>query len=423
MKIGIQTWGSHGDIRPFVALADGLQVAGHDVTLVATCVDSDRYSGLGARTGFKFQAVATPVMADKRQLEETGRALLRERDPIEQTRLAIERFLLPAEAEMLRASDRLCAENALVIGHYFLYTLGAAAERHGRPWVSVALAHGAVPSSFRPPSGVPDLGALGNRLAWRLARFVLNRRLKRYPDRLRAKYGLGPARDLIDSVWASECLTLLAISPTLCERQPDWPGHYLVCGSLDTQEPVAEGGVTESLRAFLAGGTRPVYLTFGSMVSGGDERQTVALLTDAARTAGVRAIVQAPHWSELGFASDDRIHYVDSAPHSAVFPVCGLVVHHGGAGTSHAALRAGVPAVVVAHTAEQELWGRELERIGVACEPIPRRNATPDRIAAAIGRVARSGAMGERARTLGAVVSAEDGVATAVNLIGDRFAS
>ena len=130
MKIGLQTWGSHGDIRPFVALADGLRAAGHEVTLVITCVDSDRYEALRARSRFELRVVATPVVPDAQVLEAAGKAIVRERNAIRQTQLAIEAFLLPAEAEMYRASEQLAAESDLVIGHYFLYTLGAAAHRN-----------------------------------------------------------------------------------------------------------------------------------------------------------------------------------------------------------------------------------------------------------------------------------------------------
>jgi sterol 3beta-glucosyltransferase/vancomycin aglycone glucosyltransferase len=423
MKIGIQTWGSHGDIRPFVALADGLQAAGHEVTLVITCVDSERYNGLETRTGFRLRVVSTPVVPDKLLLEKIGNAIVRERNAIRQIQLAIEQLLLPAESEMYEASDRLCAENELVIGHYFLYTLGAAAEKHGRPYVSVVLAHGAVPSAAQPPSGVPDFGPLSNRLAWWLARLVLNKGLKKYPDQLRAKNGVAPARDMIDNVWASDYLTLLAISPAICERRPDWPIHYHVCGALDTQDSVAEGSVPQQLQSFLSTGAPPVYMTFGSMMSGSDERRTIALLVSAAQAASARAIIQAPHWEQLGFECSDKIHYVSSASHSTVFPLCGAVVHHGGAGTSQAALRAGVPSVVVPHTAEQELWGRELERIGVACSSIPRKRATPQGIAAAIKHAAQSGPIGANAKAVGARVAEEEGVAAAVRLIGDRFAA
>lgn len=421
MKIGIQTWGSHGDIRPFIALAEALQLAGHDVTLVITCVDSDRYRELRTETGYTIRIVSTPVLSDMVLLEEIGEALLGERNAIKQTRLAIEQFLVPAESAMFKASEQLCAENELVIGHYFLYTLGSAADRHGRPYVSVALVHGAVPSAFQPPAGVPDLGALGNRLAWRLARLVLNATLKKYPDQLRERNGIKAARDLIDNVWASDQLTLLAISPTICERKPDWPACYQVCGSFDIQTLAVEGVVSEELQDFLSHGSPPVYMTFGSAMSARNEKQTIALLRDAATKASVRAIIQAPRWSDLGFESSNQIHYAGSTPHAAVFPKCELIVHHGGAGTSHAALRASRPSVVVAHTAEQELWGRELERIGVAPRLIRRKGATAGAIASAIEAISRSRHFGQMASELGERVAAEDGVSTAVRLIGQRF--
>jgi sterol 3beta-glucosyltransferase len=288
--------------------------------------------------------------------------------------------------------------------------------------VSVVLVHGAVPSAFQPPSGLPDLGAFGNRLAWRIGRWALNRGLKRFPDRLRASLGMAPARDLIDTVWASGDLTLLAISPEICATQPDWPDHYKVCGALDTPASVAEDAVSPQLEAFLAAGSPPVYLTFGSMTSGSDERQTIALLAEAARAAAVRAIIQVPSWAQLGVECSDQVRFVASAPHAAVFPRCSAVVHHGGAGTSHAALRAGVPSVVVPHTAEQELWARELRRLGVAGPPIIRRRATPQRIADAIVALGKSGQIGANARALGARMAQEDGVATAVRLIEARFA-
>lgn len=421
MKIGIQTWGSHGDIRPFVALADGLQAAGNDVTLVITCVDSERYNGLRTSTGFRLRFVSTPVVPDRLLLEKIGDAIVHERNAIKQTQLVIEQLLLPAESEMYRASDQLCAENDLVIGHYFLYTLSAAAEKHGRPYVSVVLAHGGVPSAFQPPLGMPNLGALCNRVAWRLARSVLNKGLKKYSDRLREANGVAAARDMIDNVWASDYLTLLAISVAICPRQPDWPSQYHVCGALDTQESVAEGVVSQELQTFLSAGSPPVYMTFGSMMAGSDERLTIALLAEAARAASVRAVIQAPGSEQLGFTCSSQIHFVSSAPHSAIFPLCRAVVHHGGAGTSQAALRAGIPSVVVPHTAEQELWGRELQRIGAAPRPIPRKRATAERIADAISQTAQSGRMAANAKTVGARVAQEEGVATAVRLIGDRF--
>lgn len=423
MKIGMQTWGSHGDIRPFLALAEGLQEAGHELTLAITCVDSDRYDSLSSKAGVRIELISSPVIADTALLKHIGETILREKNPLRQMQLFTEKLFLPAESEMFAASERLCAENDLVIGHFFLYPLGAAAERYGRPYVSVALNHGAVPSIHAPPLGVPDLGTFGNRLVWRLARSVLNSRLKKYSDRLRINNGIPVARDLIDNVWASDQLTLLAISRTICARQRDWPDHYQICGFLDAPSSPVEGDIPDELREFLSGGAPPVYMTFGSMMSGSDEQGAIALLTDTAKTLSMRAIIQAPRWDEFGFKSDDAIHYVSAVPHAEVFPHCSLVVHHGGAGTTHAALRAGKPSVVVAHMSEQELWGRELERTGAGPGVLHRKGATPGKIAEAIRLVVGSRDIRENSIRLGAEMARENGVASAVKLIDDRFAA
>lgn len=253
MRIGLQTWGSHGDVRPFLALAHGLHAAGHAVTLAVTCVDSARYAALAPRLPFRLEDVASPVVGDRAALERIGRELERIRNPARQARRMFERILLPAEEAMFEAAERLCAGHDLVVGHHVLHPLQAAAERHGRDWAAVALAPVALPTAYRPPMGLPDLGRAGNRLAWRMARFVLDQGMKRDVDRMRARHGLPTAGDLLDRVWNSPRLTLLACSPTLCPPAPDWPAHVHVSGALDLAEPV-EGGVPPALERFLADG-------------------------------------------------------------------------------------------------------------------------------------------------------------------------
>lgn len=115
MKIGMQTWGSQGDIRPFIALAEGLQDAGHAVTLAITCVDSDRYDSLISRHGVKIKLVSSPAIPDKAQLKKIGKAIFCEHNPITQTQMVIEKLFLPVESEMFKVSEQLCAENDLVI--------------------------------------------------------------------------------------------------------------------------------------------------------------------------------------------------------------------------------------------------------------------------------------------------------------------
>lgn len=104
MKIGLQTWGSHGDIRPFVALAEGLQQAGHQVTLVLTCVDSDAYASLSSPAGVTIRVVASPVI-DLAEVERLGEAAANMANPLTQTKMLIEGGFLPAEAAMFDAAQ------------------------------------------------------------------------------------------------------------------------------------------------------------------------------------------------------------------------------------------------------------------------------------------------------------------------------
>jgi sterol 3beta-glucosyltransferase len=230
MRIGIQIWGRRGDIRPLLALAEGLQSSGHEVSLLITCIESADFNASLSNSGVKIQNVASPVIRDKEELAKIGKDIFAESNPVKQMKTVIEKFFVPAEAEMYQAAEKLCLNNDLVIGHFFHYPLQTAAELTGRPYVSVMLVHSAVPSKLQPPIGFPNLGNLGNRITWRALKLVLNKSLKKYPDRLRKAHGLRPANDFVGSVLASHQLTLIAVSPEICRRKNDWPDYYQVCG-------------------------------------------------------------------------------------------------------------------------------------------------------------------------------------------------
>ena len=421
MRVGLQTWGSYGDVRPFLALAEGMQSAGHDVTLAITSVDNVDYRASLTPGGVDMRMVSSPEAMNGEALSDIERKIFGEPDPVRQTQIIIEELLLPTESAMYAAAEQLCEENDLVIGHFFNYPMNTAAERYGKPYASVALVHSAIPSALHPPSGMPNLGAWGNRIMWSLVKSVLNRKLKKYADQLRKKHGLLPARDLMEDVWASKQLTLVAVSPQICRRKRDWPEHYQVCGFLNTPDAVLGESISDELKAFVSNGPPPVYMTFGSVMSGGDQAETIALLVDAAAKASVRAIIQAPRWREAGFESSSDIHFVDSAPYAQIFPQCKAILHHGGASTLQTALLAGKPSVVVAHTSEQEFWGRELARIGAAPKPLSRRGLNAGRLARHIELATGSKAINEAARRIGMELARENGVATAVRLINERF--
>jgi UDP:flavonoid glycosyltransferase YjiC (YdhE family) len=416
MKIGLQTWGSHGDIRPFVALAEGLQQAGHEVTLVLTCVDGDAYASLSSPSGVTIRVVASPVIS-LAEAERLGEAAAKMVNPLTQTRMLIEGGFLPAEEAMLVAAEQLAAECDVLIGHFFLYPLQIAAERAGKPYVSVLLSHVMVPSAYSHPLGLP----FGQALLWRITQWALHKVASPYPNRLRARFGMPLTKDVLSEVWMSPQLTLLGVSPQICQRQPDWAPSIQVTGFLDMPNMQREGRLTDELEAFLGAGSAPVYMTFGSWTPRDVLHQTenLRLLTDAARLSGRRAIIQTPDAAACGFHSDQQIFYVSALPHHLIFPRCAAVVHHGGAGTTQASTLAGKPSVVVANIAEQEHWGQELQRLGIAGKPLRRRSVTAKKIAARI-RALRPD-MPAKAMEIARAMARENGVATAVRIINQKY--
>jgi UDP:flavonoid glycosyltransferase YjiC (YdhE family) len=241
MKIGLQTWGSDGDIRPFCALAGGLAAAGHEVTLVASSVDDKTYDDLAAAMGYTVHHVQIPRQMDEestksllRKVEQTGEIIL-------QMRMLVKHTLDPVTGAMFEAATKLCAENDLVIGHVIVHPLQAAAEISGTPYAMVTLAPINLPSRYLNPVGVPNLGPI-NPLMWRAAGFTLDFLLKGSVNRLRKQIGLKPIRSVLYDSWISDPLTMVGVSPALVQRAPDWRQSIRLTGFPSTSRCLPSHG-------------------------------------------------------------------------------------------------------------------------------------------------------------------------------------
>jgi sterol 3beta-glucosyltransferase len=179
----------------------------------------------------------------------------------------------------------------------------------------------------------------------------------------------------------------------------------------------ADWAPSQALEDFLAGDEPVVSVGFGSMTSEDPEAVT-ALALGAARDAGVRAVLLSG-WGGLGtLPQEGDVFLADAVPHDWLFPRMAAVVHHGGAGTTGAAIRAGVPAAVVPFSVDQPFWASRVAALGVGPKPIPRKRLTRERLADALSRAVADQPMRERAARLGEKIRAEDGVANAVERFG-----
>lgn len=417
MKIGIQTWGSEGDIRPFIALAGGLSAEGHDVTLAVSGVKKMDFSGLSERYGFKIQNLGY-VYYDGDFLFRLGEKILKERNPLKQIQTILTYFFDPIAQDIWAGSQQLCQENEFIIRHFIVYTMGVAAEKKDLPCVSVFPTSPPIPSRYISPLEPISFGKTVNGVLWKLSEVVLNRLFKSPLDKLRRQEGLSPIKSVLQEGWFSKTLNLIAISPVLFQSQSDWEDHFHVCGFFNPPETEDSWMMPESLEQFLKSGPPPVYMTFGAMTEGDPSPENITrLLIDAAFSAGCRAIIQA-RWEEINEIPDHPdIYRIGRAPHQFIFPKCAAVVHAGGAGTTQSAIKAGCPSVIVAHASDQTRWGMVLKKAGIAPKALHRRSLTSKKLAHSIRAVLDSPEMAGKTREISEKMNREDGVERAIELI------
>jgi UDP:flavonoid glycosyltransferase YjiC (YdhE family) len=208
----------------------------------------------------------------------------------------------------------------------------------------------------------------------------------------------------------------VAVDPLFCPHSELWSSNHQVCGFLNLTEDSQQWSIPQSLTDFLASDAKPIYMTFGSLQAAVPE-WAMDLFIDAVNLAGCRAIIQSSSARFLANSQLDNIYFIGKHPHQKVFEHCAAVVHHGGAGTSHASTRAGCPSIVVPFMDEQLYWAKQLQTLGLAGKPLPAKKVTSITLAASIRMVLDSVAMAQQAKQAGMMMQPDQGVAKALQLI------
>ncbi|MBV2357667.1 glycosyltransferase [Streptomyces sp. J2-1] len=420
MRISVSTAGSRGDFEPYVALAQGLIGAGHEVVFAAPR-DARR---LVAGTDAEFVEMDLEVREVFRS--EEGQRWLAAGDA-EAYLAGIARMLSQAR-HTVGASVLAAAEGAdlLVTGVNTEDYALAVAQAHGTPIVLGHLTPWLLTDEFPQPltpQAVPDgVPARQYHLeTHRMAEEVYWQGKRDDIDEFRGSLGL-PGAPSAALTWTVELglPTLQAFSEQVVPRPRDWAPQNAVTGfwrlQPEVRERVGEAVVPGGLADWLADGPPPVFLGFGSMPVL-DPAKLVDLIVRAAERTGLRLLVGVG-WSDLSGLGDelpDGVRLVGAVDHDWLFPRCRAVVHHGGAGTTAAGLTAGLPTWIYTVFSDQPFWGDRVARLGVGGYASFQDFGLDHLVGVLGGLVAAD--VRERAAAVGARLRAEDGVGTAVGLI------
>ena len=424
MRIGLQSWGTEGDLRPFLALGQVLQRRGHEVELVFTGVEGKDFSSLVRSAGVTTRFVDDGYfVAHRAELARRARASLKLGSPRRQFELILTDLMDPVVDSMLTAARELADRSDIVVGHFLSYTAAVAAAERGRPFVLLAL-QPVFASAHYPPSGAPGLGRWLNPLVWRLAESLMSAALLGRINRARTRCGLPALTRFKPEDLGDPRRVLVAVSPALFPRPPDFSPNLEVCGFLELEEGEKVWEPEPHVARFLDAAA-PVYLSFGSMFGVDDEltMKSVEIFAAALSYSGTRGIVQAPKSVIARAPQQDNLCYIERAPHAQLFPRCSVIVHHGGAGTMQSAVLAGRGSVVVPHAADQFYWGDLLYARGVAQRPLSRAALAARPLGRRIRAVLDDSSLPRRAGALAAALRAERGAVRAAELIEQAAAA
>ncbi|MEU3353963.1 glycosyltransferase [Streptomyces sp. NPDC037389] len=412
MRIQIITAGTMGSVAPYTGLGHRLFAEGHDVEIVTHA----KFADVVACCGLRMRALAADPFEELLDAHARLRGGLR-------APLAGVRFVRATERAAVSLVDGILAGVDLKADLVLLSAITAplgrvVADYHALPSMGVFLQPDTPTSAFSPCTTAWRPPGHANRLRGHVANALLDAVYATANRELHTRLGLAHrgthrlrvARERAGwPIWHG-------FSPSVVPRPADWrpglgvAGYWWPHECADWQPPAL---VTD----FLAAGPPPVFVGFGSMMPG-DPGRLAGLTAEALRRAGLRGVVQSG-WAGLSVLNDDVIT-VGPIPHGWLMPRMAAVVHHAGAGTSAAGLRAGVPAVPVPVLTDQPWWAERLTRLGVSPGVLPFARLTADRLAAALRRATGEPRFARRATELAARLGLEDGAGAVARAVAER---
>jgi sterol 3beta-glucosyltransferase len=417
VRVLIAAVGSRGDVAPLTGLGTALRGAGHDVSVASFAMFEELITGCGL--GFRLLPGDPQVLQASEQgqrWQEGGRGSL---GAIRLVRLIAEHLrgvnaaLLPAARQ---DTDVLFPAGLAWFGGYRI------AEGLGLPSIGLALQPAHPTSQFSPPGLMTrSLGGWGNRALARALMAVSPTAMDRPSKRLWAQEGMPglSIRQLYRRQESTRWPFFYGYSPSVVPRPPDWREGIEVAGYWWPAHPVGWTPPAD-LERFLAAGPPPVFVGFGSR-NPADSARLTEIVTEARRQAGARMVIQAG-WASLGtgLQDNDDMIVIGETPHDWLFPKMATVVHHAGAGTTAAGLRAGVPTVSVPMITDQPFWASRVAALGAGPKAVPYKSLTAGALTAAISDAVGRESYRSRAQEIAKQLATEDGALPVIRAL-DRL--
>jgi rhamnosyltransferase subunit B len=407
-RILLSTFGSYGDLHPYMALGLELRGRGHQVTLATSAIYADKVRS----EGLEFVAVRPDLLpADSATM---ARAMDARRGPE-----FVLRFLADAVRETYRDILEPVKRADLVVTHPIPFGTALAAQKLGVPWVSAVLAPFSFFSVYDPPvpaaapwmarlrvlgpGAMRWMAAMGKRYCLPWVQPVLD---------LRRQLGLDEGGHPLFEGQHAPRLVLALFARCMAKRQPDWPGQTVVTGFPFYDRHHEQQGMAPELEQFLADGAAPLVFSLGSSAVGAAGDFYIASL-EAARRLGMRAVFLTGRYAQ-GLPRDAMA--VEYAPHSDLFPRAAAIVHHGGIGTTAQAMRSGRPMLVTPFAWDQFDNGKCVRRLGMA-EMLNHKRYNARRAERLLRRLVEDPRYAQAGAAVAAQVRAENGVKVAADAI------
>ena len=398
MRIVLAPVGTRGDVEPMLALADALRARGHDCVLAAP----QSFAPSAARASLPFVSLGEAFAVLERG---------------ERNEFRVVRAFLKTLPELYDGMQRATEGADVIVGAMMCLAGPSLARQRGIPWVYAGFSPHYLRSELMVPGGIPvrSLPRWALRAFNSVQHLVVPTLLRRW-SQTEVRLGFGRPADLFGHM-ALRGELLLAYDEELLPTPTDAVGRLNQVGVMRRLD--VGGPLEPALERFLDAGAPPVYIGFGSMTHR-DPARLMREVLDGVKRAGTRAVVNAG-WSGLN-APDlpPTVHLVTSAPHDLLFPRCLGVVHHGGAGTLHAAALAGVPQAIVHHWADQIHHGWRIEDLGLGPAPTTITRFSTRWLAETLRRFESDAPMRSRARAFGEKLRLRGGGATRAAAVVER---